>query len=256
MSLAIGEEAKKMLHELGLTSYETAVYLSLVGEGVMAASEVSESANVPFSKVYEVLNNLERKGWIDVERGRPSRYFAKAPAEALEAVRREFDGKMQGWTRTFKEELQPLYEKRELREKPDIWILRGEASVLAKLQEMLGKASREVMIAAPVFVHGLADKALPLLASLRQGDVKVLIMIVGRPEDWGLERLVGTVEMRLRDNLFGGGVIVDGDEALLFLGEEDQLSLVVWSSHVGLVKFARDYFQYLWGSSKAVQKPR
>jgi sugar-specific transcriptional regulator TrmB len=249
LSQAVGEEAKKTLHELGLTAYETAVYLSLVERGVMAASEVSESANVPFSKVYEVLNRLERKGWIDVERGRPSRYFAKAPTEALEATRRGFDEKMQSWTRAFEEELQPLYEKRELREKPDIWILRGETSVLAKLQEMLGKARREVMIAAPIFVRGLAKKALPLLVSLRLGDVKVLLMVAGEPGDWELEKLVGTVEIRGRSDLFGGGVIVDGEEALLFLGEEDKPSLVIWSNHMGLVKFAKDYFRYLWESA-------
>jgi sugar-specific transcriptional regulator TrmB len=249
LSRAVGEEAKKTLHELGLTAYETAVYLSLVERGVMAASEVSESANVPFSKVYEVLNRLERKGWIDVERGRPSRYFAKAPTEALEATRRGFDEKMQSWTRAFEEELQPLYEKRELREKPDIWILRGEASVLAKLQEMLGKARREVMIAAPIFVRSLAKKALPLLVSLRLGDVKVLLMVAGEPGDWELEKLVGTVEIRGRSDLFGGGVIVDGEEALLFLGEEDKPSLVIWSNHMGLVKFAKDYFRYLWESA-------
>lgn len=251
MSQAVGEKAKRALHELGLTAYETAVYLSLVERGVMVAADVSETANVPFSKVYEVLNSLERKGWIDVERGRPSRYFARAPSEALEAARRVFDENMQGWTRTFEEELLPLYERRELREKPDIWILRGETSVVAKLQEMVGKARREVMVAAPIFVRDLAEKALPLLASSSLGDVKVLLMVAGKLEDWGLEKLVGTVEMRGRDNLFGGGVIVDGEEALLFLGEEDKPSLVIWSNHVGLVKFAKDYFRYLWESAGA-----
>jgi hypothetical protein len=57
-------------------------------------------------------------------------------------------------------------------------------------------------------------------------------------------------EVRSRDQLFGGGVIVDGKEAMLFLGEEKTPSLVVWSNHVGLVKFAEDYFQYLWESSR------
>lgn len=251
MSQVVGEVAKRVLHELGLTAYETAVYISLIERGVMTAGEVSEGANVPFSKVYEVLNSLERKGWIDVERGRPSRYFAKAPLEALETAGRGLNEKLQGWTRVFEQELQPLYEKRELREKPDIWILRGEASIIAKLQDMLRKARAEVMIAAPTFVRGLAEKALPLLASLRLSDVKVLLMVAGKPEAWGLEKLLSIAEIRGRDNLFGGGVIVDGEEALLFLGEEDKPSLVIWSNHLGLVKFAKDYFRYLWESSGA-----
>lgn len=251
MSLTVGEEAKKMLRELGLTAYETAVYISLVEKGVMTAGKVSESANVPFSKVYEVLNNLERKGWIDAERGRPSRYFAKPPLEALEAASRAFRERLQGWTRIFEQELQPLYERRELREKPDIWILRGEASIVVKLQEMLRKARTEVMIAAPTFVRGLAEKAFPSLAGLRLSDVEVLLMVEGKLEAWGLEKLAGIAEIRGRDDLFGGGVIVDGEEALLFLGEEGKPSLVIWSNHLGLVKFAKDYFRYLWESSGA-----
>lgn len=249
----VGEEARRVLRELGLTTYESAVYLSLVERGVMTASEVSESANVPFSKVYEILNSLERKEWVDIERGRPSRYFAKSPIEAFEATKHKLEGKMQDWERAVVGELQPLYEKRELREKPDIWILRGETSVLAKLREMLGKARSQVMIAAPLFARDLAEKTIPLLASLRLGDVKILVLVAGEPKDWGLEELMSVVELRGRDDMFGGGVIVDGEEALLFLGEENKPSLVIWSNHVGLVKFAKDYFRYLWDSSKDIR---
>lgn len=250
LSKAVGENTRKFLRELGLTVYESAVYLSLIEHGVMAASEVSENAGVPFSKVYEVLNSLERKGWVDIERGRPSRYFAKSPTEAFEAAKRKLDEKMRGWEQTVVGELQPLYEKRELREKPDIWILRGEASILTKLREMLDKAHRQVMIAAPLFARGLAEKAVPLLSSFRLGDVEILVLIAGEPKEWGLEEIKNVAELRGRENMFGGGVVVDGEEALLFLGEQDKPSLVVWSNHVGLVKFAKDYFQYLWDSSK------
>jgi hypothetical protein len=51
--------------------------------------------------------------------------------------------------------------------------------------------------------------------------------------------------------MFGGGVIVDGKEAILFLGEEKP-TLVIWSNHVGLVQFAKDYFEHLWDSSETV----
>jgi hypothetical protein len=56
-------------------------------------------------------------------------------------------------------------------------------------------------------------------------------------------------ELRVRDQMFGGGIIADGKEAILLLGEEKP-SLVIWSNHVGLVRFAREYFQFLWDSSK------
>ena len=75
-------------------------------------------------------------------------------------------------------------------------------------------------------------------------------MVAGKGDDWkNLKKIPGINELRVRDHMFGGGVIADGKEAMLFLGE-DKPSLVIWSNHVGLVGFAREYFQFLWDSSE------
>ena len=252
MPTAVSEDAKKILHQIGLTEYETRAYLILLERGVMTASEVSEHGGVPYSKVYETLNSLERKGWVEVERGRPSRYFPKAPSESLEAARLRLEDMVGSWKRVILGELQPLYEKRELMEKPDIWILRGEFSILAKLKEMLDVARNELMIAVPAFAKGFVDASVSVLGRVRSSGVRVQIMMT---EGESIKKVAEVGEARVRDNLFGGGVIVDGKEALLFLGEADTKRsysglLVIWSNHIGLVKFAREYFQLLWDTAK------
>ena len=252
MSTPVSEDAKKILHEIGLREYETRAYLILLERGVMTASEVSEHGGIPYSKVYETLNSLERKGWIEVERGRPSRYFPKAPSESLEAARLRLEDMVNSWKHVILGELQPLYEKRELLEKPDIWILRGEFSILAKLKEMLDAARNELMIAAPAFAKGFVDASVSVLGQVRDSGVRVQVMVTG---DGDVEKIAKVGETRVRDSLFGGGVIVDGKEALLFLGEADTKRsysglLVIWSNHIGLVKFAREYFQLLWDTAK------
>jgi sugar-specific transcriptional regulator TrmB len=252
LSTPVSEDAKKILREVGLREYETRAYLILLERGVMIASEVSEHGGIPYSKVYETLNSLERKGWIEVERGRPSRYFPKAPSESLEAARLRLEDMVNSWKHVILGELQPLYEKRELMEKPDIWILRGEFSILAKLREMLDVARNELMIAAPAFAKGFVDASVSVLGQVRSSGVSVKVMVAG---DWDVEKIAKVGETRVRDSLFGGGVIVDGKEALLFLGEADTKRsysglLVIWSNHIGLVKFAREYFQLLWDTAK------
>ena len=254
MSTPVSEDAKKILREVGLREYETRAYLILLERGVMTASEVSEHGGIPYSKVYETLNSLERKGWIEVERGRPSRYFPKAPSESLEVARLRLEDMVNSWKHVILGELQPLYEKRELLEKPDIWILRGEFSILAKLKEMLDVTRKELMIAAPAFAKGFVDASVSVLGQVRNRGVSVKVMVAG---DWDVEKIAKVGEARLRDNLFGGGVIVDGKEALLFLGEADTKRsysglLVIWSNHIGLVKFAREYFQLLWDTAEPV----
>ena len=248
MPTPVSEEARRVLREVGLTDYETRAFLILLEQGAMTASEVSEHGSVPYSKVYETLNSLQRKGWIEAERGRPSRYFPKAPSEALDAARLQLEDMVNGWRRVVLGELQPLYERRELLEKPDIWILRDEFSVLAKLREMLSGARKELMVAAPAFAKGFVDAVVSMLSQLRDSGVNVHIMVT---RNWDVEKIARVGEVRVRDGMFGGGVVVDSREALLFLGE-DKTTLVIWSNHMGLAKFARDYFQYLWESAKDI----
>ncbi len=247
--MSISDRAKRILRELGLTEYETRAYLSLLEKGATTASKVSEHANVPYSKIYETLNLLKRKGWIETKRGRPIRYYPKSPSEALSAVRLRLEDAVKSWEQTVLSELQPLYEKREIREKPDIWILRGEFNTLAKLQEMLGKARSKLMIAAPTPTKALMEAVVPMLIRLQDSGVKILLMTSKDIGKKNIEKMVDVAEVRVRDHMFGGGVIVDGKEALLVLGEKKP-TLIIWSDHVGLVKFAKDYFQYLWSSSK------
>ena len=246
--MSISEEARKTLRQIGLTSYETRAYLALIESGVMTASQVSERSDVPYSKIYETLNSLQRKGWIETKKGRPTRYYPKAPSEAFQATRLRLEENMRLWNQAVIEELQPLYERREFREKPDIWILRGESSVLAKLQEMLDGARKELMVAAPGFARVFMDAGVPALNRLQSGGVDIRVMVTG---GWNVEELRGVGELRVRDGMFGGGIIVDGREALLLLGEEKP-TLVIWSNHVGLVQFAKDYFQHLWRTAEGL----
>ena len=214
----------------------------------MTAMEISKSASVPYSKIYDVLNSLKEKGWVKSSESRPYKYYPISPTEAVAVTRQKFEDKYQIWERSVTEELQPLYEKRELVERPDILILHGQQAVLTKLEEVVRKATKEVMVAAPAFAKPIVASADEFFEELKK-TVCVRLLVAGKVEDWvSLKKAIGVNELRVRDHMFGGGVIADGKEAMLFLGE-DKPSLVIWSNHGGLVGFAREYFQFLWDSS-------
>jgi len=248
MAEPTGEKARVTLREIGLTEYETKAYMHLLKTGSTTASQVSADTGVPFSKIYEVLNSLERKGWIETRSGRPRRYYPKSPDEALEATKLRLEDTVKDWRKSVLEELQPLYDKREIREKTDVWILRGEYDAIAKLKDLVGNAERELMIAMPSLTRPFMSAFLPLFEGLVQTEVNLFVMI-SREEELDLQALAGIGEVRIRDNMFGGGVIADSREALLILGEKKP-SLIIWSDHIGLVRFARDYFQHLWNTAE------
>jgi sugar-specific transcriptional regulator TrmB len=250
--MAINENTRAALHEMGLNAYEIDAYIALLEVGQMTAMEISQEAKVPYSKMYEVLNSLKEKGWIKSSESRPFKYYPVPPLEATRFTKLRLEDKYAGWENTVAETLQPLYEKRELVERPDMLILRGQQAVLTKIEEVLKKAAVEIVIAAPEFAKPVIVMAEPLLGSGLKKTVKVKLMAAGKKEDWlFIRKFTGLGELRIRDHMFGGGIIADGKEAMLFLGE-DKPSLVIWSNHVGLVGFAREYFQFLWDSSATV----
>jgi HTH-type transcriptional regulator, sugar sensing transcriptional regulator len=247
--MKINENTKNALREIGLNAYEIDTYLALVEGGEMTAMEISQEAKVPYSKMYEVLNSLKEKGWIKSTETRPFKYYPVPPMEATRFTKLRLEDKYLNWENTIADTLQPLYEKREIIERPDMLILRGQQAVLGKLEEVLTKASKEIVIAAPEFAKPVIALAEPLLGSGLKKTVSVKLMAAGKKEDWlFIKKYSGLNELRIRDHMFGGGVISDGKEAMLFLGE-DRPNLVIWSNHVGLVGFAREYFQFLWDSS-------
>ena len=247
--MSVNEETKTVLREMGLNAYETDTYIALLEGGQMTAMETSQEAKVPYSKMYDVLNSLKEKGWIKSNESRPTKYFPVPPLEATRATKLRLEDKYQSWENTIAETLQPLYEGREIVERPDMLILRGQQAVLNKLQEIVSKATKEIMIAAPEFAKPVIGLTEPMLGSGLKKTVSVKLMAAGKAEDWLFLKKIPTLgELRIRDHMFGGGIIADGKEAMLFLGE-DKPSLVIWSNHVGLVGFAREYFQFLWDSS-------
>ncbi|HJW65374.1 MAG TPA: helix-turn-helix domain-containing protein [Candidatus Bathyarchaeia archaeon] len=247
--MSVSEKTLEILRQMGLNAYETDAYIALLAGGQMTAMEISREAKVPYSKTYEVLNSLKQKGWIKSTETRPFKYYPVPPLEATASAKRRLEDEYQNWEKRLSEELQPLYEKRELVERPDILILHGQQAVLAKLEEVLKKANREIMIAAPAFTRPLIALVESPLNSVKKS-VAVNLMVAGEIADWlFLKKVSGISELKFRDHMFGGGVIADGKEAMLFLGEEKP-TLVIWSNHVGLVGFAREYFQFLWDSSK------
>jgi sugar-specific transcriptional regulator TrmB len=246
--MSVTEVTREILRKMGLNAYETDAYLALLQRGQLTAMEISSEAKVPYSKIYEVLNSLKQKGWTKGTETRPSKYYPVPPLEAAAAAKRRLEDEFEEWEQGLAEELQPLYEKRELVERPDILILHGQQAVLTKLEEVLKIASREIMIAAPAFTRQLIALVESPLSGVKK-NVIVNLMAAGKLSDWQfLKKVAGITQLKFRDHMFGGGVIADGKEAMLFLGE-DKPSLVIWSNHVGLVGFAREYFQFLWDSS-------
>ncbi|MFA6073554.1 MAG: helix-turn-helix domain-containing protein [Candidatus Woesearchaeota archaeon] len=76
------------LKDFGINSYEAKIWTALLSRGVSTAGELSDIANVPRSRSYDVLESLEKKGFVIMKIGKPIKYIAVPPKEVLERVKK------------------------------------------------------------------------------------------------------------------------------------------------------------------------
>jgi len=255
----ISEKTERALRDVGLTEYETLAYLSLLVAGEMTAESVSEASNIPYTKVYSVLDSLHSRGWVEVESGRPRRYYPRPPVDALRQEKNRLEAEFEVNRQMILEELQPLFEKKDIKEIPEIWIIRGEDSSFSKIIELLGKAKREIMLAIPFIPERLLKgdpnfRNLLKTAIRRYMDSDIVIKVlttrdtlrsVDFPE-------IHVAEVRVTDSMFGGGLVVDGRETIIFLDlkHPEGPDTAIWSEHETLTSLAEIYFKHMWDNAE------
>jgi sugar-specific transcriptional regulator TrmB len=75
------------LKSIGLNLYERKIFVALLARGVASAGELSQIANVPRSRSYDILESLAEKGFVVVQPSKPIKYVALAPRDALERTK-------------------------------------------------------------------------------------------------------------------------------------------------------------------------
>ena len=82
------EFLSKLRRYFNLNLYEVKIWAALLSRGVSTAGELSDIANVPRSRSYDVLESLEKKGFVVMKLGKPIKYIAVPPTEVVERVKK------------------------------------------------------------------------------------------------------------------------------------------------------------------------
>lgn len=81
------ELIKKIKGYFDLNIYETKVWLALLSKGVSSAGEIAEISSVPRSRTYDVLESLEKRGFVIQKLGKPVKYLAVKPEIVIEKLK-------------------------------------------------------------------------------------------------------------------------------------------------------------------------
>lgn len=255
--MSFSDQTQRALTHLGLTSSEIRAYSTLLRAGEPTASELSKEAKVPYSKVYDVLSSLERKGWVSSNDTRPTRYIARSPATGLDTMKQQRDVDFASYQNVILSEVGPLYESSDSAEKPDILVLSG-AAIEPKMLEVADSCRSDVMIAIPDAGQMLVPRAMPRLRALHDRGVRIRVLAPQSMNPDFLKSLSRVADdVRTKQELFGGGIISDSRYVMILLGPERvgaeaSDTAAIWADHPGLARFAATYFEYLLEDSQRV----
>lgn len=131
------------LRELGLSTYESKVFVALQALGAASARDISETIDVPRSQVYGAADELEMKGLVESSKGTPKRYRSVGLDTASEWFRDRF---AETHTTAFAD-LERIRKRAnhvdETRE--NVWIIRGTDAVTDRVEELIARATTRVL---------------------------------------------------------------------------------------------------------------
>lgn len=259
MSKEIPESTKESLKQIGLTDYEISIYLTLISKGPMDARELSESSGVPYSRIYNILTQLEKeKQWIIKEDSRPSRYFAKSPDEALIIAKKQYNDMFDDHSNSIIHALSPIYQSHDTPIKISLYIHRGRDVCLNKVLTLINIAKTSIYITATDFEFlDIYFKDVEKARARGCTDLKLLVeetKLEDKKKKEILKKYDPLCEIRYRDQIFGESIVIDeGEDSFIILSQKffEKMSYFgILADYIAFAPAANYYFSYLWKTAQ------
>ena len=142
--MSVKPNVKEVLRELGFSDYNIIIYHTLLKEKELDARELSQKTKVPYSRIYEILNEMIDKGIIIKLDGRPSTYIPKSPMDVLQGIQQNQEEKFMVNSTIVKEPLMSLYSETRSAHTTPTTITYGQETNLVHLNNMINHAVRSV----------------------------------------------------------------------------------------------------------------
>jgi HTH-type transcriptional regulator, sugar sensing transcriptional regulator len=193
--------AVEVLGKVGLTVYEARAYIALVARGVGDASTLAQTARIPRTSAYKVLESLAEKGYAVPGGGKPILFRPKPPLEVAESLKgsiAEVFDKLEALHRAVAEHGEPQL----------VYLLSGRERVVGKIAELLDQSTKSFILTTPQVAELRDDLGKKILSALKRG-VQVTYVTAA------LQKVPEGVQYVSRGNLIATEVLADGQHALL-----------------------------------------
>ncbi len=251
-----------------LNLYEVKVWTALLSRGVSTAGELSNISDVPRSRTYDILETLEKKGFIIMKLGKPIKFVALKPEEVIERVKKNLVVDAHEKSKRLEKlkgediltELNVLFSQGiKFVEPSDLsGSVKGRQNVYNHLDMMIREAEESVTIVTTApGINRKMEALLPVLEKAKKRGVK--IRIAAHIDDSNravAKKLQKVAEVKSTDGLRARFAIVDSDQILFMVLDDEKVhpnyDVAIWLSTEFLASAMEQLFEAAWKEFKRV----
>lgn len=252
-----------------LNLYEVKVWTALLSRGTSTAGELSNISDVPRSRTYDILESLEKKGFIIMRLGKPIKFVALKPEEVVERVKKNLmkDAKERSQRlETLKgddvlEELSTLFTKGiKFVEPSDLsGSLRGRQNLYNHLDMMIRDAEKSIIIITTE--EGLSRKLEALMPSLEKCKKRGIKVRIAAPINSNnlkvAKEFKKVAEVRILEKMKARFVIIDSNQLMFMLLDDEKFhpnyDIGVWINTEFFALALEQLFDLAWKDMKPVR---
>jgi len=252
-----------------LNLYEVKVWTALLSRGTSTAGELSNISDVPRSRTYDILESLEKKGFIVMKLGKPIKFVALRPEEVVERVKKNLMVKANEKTKRLEklkgddvlDELNTLFTQGvKFVEPTDLsGSMKGRQNIYNHLDMVIREAEKTVtMITTREGLNRKLESLMPSLEQIKKRGVKIRIAAPIDKTNIGVAReLKKVAEVRNVEGIKARFTLVDSKQLMFMLLDDEKFhpnyDIGVWINTEFFASALEQMFELAWKDMKPVR---
>jgi sugar-specific transcriptional regulator TrmB len=252
-----------------LNLYEVKVWTALLSRGTSTAGELSNISDVPRSRTYDILESLEKKGFVVMKLGKPIKFVALKPDEVVERVKKN----LVRYAKERSERLDKLKDDEVLTELNSIFSngikfvehsdlsgsLKGRQNLYNHLDMLIREAEKSITIVTTG--EGLSRKLEALMPSLEKSKKRGVKIRIAAPIDANniqvAREFKKVAEVKQLENMKARFIIIDSNQVMFMLLDDEKFhpnyDIGVWVNTEFFAQALEQLFELAWKDMKAVK---
>ena len=252
-----------------LNLYEVKVWTALLSRGTSTAGELSSISDVPRSRTYDILESLEKKGFIIMKLGKPIKFIALKPTEVVERVKKN----LARHTKEKTKRLESLKQDEVLNELNELFTkgikfvepsdlsgsLKGRQNLYNHLDMMIREAEKTITVVTTT--EGINRKFEALMPSLEKCKKRGVKIRVAAPIDKNNIKIARefkkVAEVRNMEKIKARFVIIDSNQLMFMLLDDEKFhqnyDVGIWINTEFFAQALEQMFDLAWKEMKPVK---